>query len=167
MLRLAEPKDAAAIGAIRVAAWQAAYSNFLPQSFLERLNPNSNLEGLRSQLAQQNDDFKVWLAEADQRVAGFCIVGKPRYLAQPKSLEIWAINVLPHYWRRGLSRQLITQIINDHKGQYSHLCLWCIKGNSPAERCYQQLGFIPSGQERSTTHLTGHPLHEIEYLKML
>jgi hypothetical protein len=31
MLRPAEPKDAAAIGAIRVAAWQAAYRNFLPQ----------------------------------------------------------------------------------------------------------------------------------------
>lgn len=167
MLRPAEPKDAAAIGAIRVAAWQAAYRNFLPQSFLERLDPDANIESLRSQLAQQNDDFKVWLAEADQMVAGFCITGKPRYQAQPNSLEIWAINVLPHYWRRGFGRQLITQMINAHKDQYSRLCLWCIKGNSAAENCYQQLGFIPSGQERSTTYLTGHALHEIEYIKML
>ncbi|HMU66179.1 MAG TPA: GNAT family N-acetyltransferase [Cellvibrionaceae bacterium] len=167
MLRPAEPKDATAIGTIRVAAWQAAYSHFLPEDFLTGLDPNANLDFLRTQLAQQSDDFRVWVAEADPIVVGFCIIGKPRYQAGPSSLEIWAINVSPYYWRKGIGQQLLTQVINYYKHQYAQLTLWCIKGNLPAQRCYEQLGFMPSGQARSTTHLTGHPLHEIEYIKTL
>ena len=167
MLRPAEPKDAAAIGAIRVAAWQAAYPAFLPAHYLAALDPNAHLEYLQQQLNQQNEDFSVWLATTANQVVAFCITGKPRYSAPANCREIWALNVLPRYWRQGFAQQLLTHCVNTHKNCYAQLMLWCIAGNSAAERCYEQLGFTLSGQERTTSQLTGHPLHECEHIKLL
>lgn len=81
MLREAEPKDAEAIGKVRVAAWRAAYRTFMPEAFLSALDPANNLSELKERLSNQHSDFIVSVAEKSRDVVAFSIVGKPRYEA--------------------------------------------------------------------------------------
>lgn len=168
MLRTAEPKDAAAIGKIRVAAWRAAYQQFMPEDFLAGLNPEENLAELKERLSVQSWDFDLSVAEEQGEVVAFSIVGEPRYKTAAGTMELWALNVLPEYWRVGIGSSLVERAVRHSSiGGFKAIELWCIKGNAPAEQAYEKLGFIQSGQSRATSQLTGHTLSEIHYVKRL
>ena len=168
MLREAEPKDAEGIGQVRVAAWRAAYQQFMPEEFLKALDPAKNIDELEERISRQSSDFIVSVAEENGGVVGFSIVGKPRYEAAATAIELWAVNVLPEYWRLGIGSGLVERAITfaSHSG-FESIELWCIKGNIPAQEAYKTLGFTESGQERSSSHLTGITLHERHYVKLL
>ena len=163
-LRPAIPADAGAIGQIRVAAWRAAYQRFMPESYLAALNPSANLDSLRAKLASPADDFKLTVAEYDGLVAGFSIIGAPRYEAIQGHMELWALNVLPEYWRRGIGRSLTLHAVREAAALGCRgIELWCINGNAPAQAAYESCGFTLAGKERTSSNLTGHPLHEVLY----
>lgn len=46
---------------------------------------------------------------------------------------------------------------------YATVELWCISGNNVARRLYEESGFKLTGQSRTTSNLTGNPLHELAY----
>lgn len=168
MLRIAVPDDADAIGQIRVAAWRLAYGAFMPEDYLARLDPQANLDLLRQQLVSQGIHFTLTVAQEDNQIVGFSIVGTPRYCVDPATLELWALNVNPEVWRRGIGRKLILQAQTFAScAGFNKLSLWCIEGNLPAEQAYLKAGFIKTAQMRVTTHLTGHSLHERLYTKTL
>ncbi|WP_347332890.1 GNAT family N-acetyltransferase [Marinimicrobium locisalis] len=168
MLRKAKPEDAEAIGLVRVSAWRAAYRQFMPQAFLDALNPDANIEELKERLANQSEEFTVFVAERERSVVAFAIVGEPRYRAPARTLELWAVNVLPECWRMGIGSALVERVLQYSAGAgVERLELWCLKGNRPALEAYRKLGFVESGQERSTSQLTGHVLHELHYVKMI
>ncbi|MFN9475237.1 N-acetyltransferase family protein [Acidovorax sp.] len=167
-IRTATPEDAACIGAIRVAAWQAAYRGAMPDAYLDALDPGANLEWLRAALGAEPAPFTLRVVEDD--VAGqpvaFSIVGKPRYaVAGPAStMELWALNVHPLHWRRGAGQQLVQQALVDAQVQgFAAVELWCIHSNTAARRLYKACGFRASGAVRTTSHLTSHPLQEVAY----
>lgn len=166
--RDAEPKDAEAIGQVRVAAWRAAYQPFMPKEFLKAMDATRNLSELRTRLVNQNSHFTLSVAEECGQVVAFSIIGKPRYEAPPKTIELWAVNVLPEYWRRGIGTSLVKRAIafSSFSG-FNSIELWCIKGNTPAQETYKKLGFIESGRERSSSRLTGITLNELHYAKAL
>lgn len=166
MFRKAEPKDAEAIGEVRVAAWRAAYQSFMPKEFLMALDPANNLEELKERLSSQNPDFIVSVAEKSGHVVAFSILGKPRYETAAETMELWAVNVLPEYWRMGTGSGLVERAIaHSTLAGFKRLELWCLKGNTPAQEAYKKLGFVETGQERTTSQLTGQALHELQYMK--
>jgi RimJ/RimL family protein N-acetyltransferase len=168
MIRAAEPKDAEAIGAIRVAAWRAAYQKFMPEDFLTGLNPEQNLAELKERLLVQSPDFNLTVAEEQGKVVAFSIVGKPRYKTTAGTIELWALNVLPEYWRVGIGSSLVERAVSySCFAGFRRIELWCIEGNTPAQKAYEKLGFSLSGQSRSSSQLTGYTLHELLYAKML
>lgn len=168
MLRAAEPKDAEAIGVIRVAAWRAAYQKFMPKDFLAGLNPGQNLAELKERLLVQSPDFNLSVAEEQGEVVAFSIVGKPRYKTTAGAIELWALNVLPEYWRVGIGSSLVERVISDSSvAGFGQIELWCIDGNAPAQKAYEKLGFSQSGQSRASSQLTGHMLRELHYVKKL
>jgi ribosomal protein S18 acetylase RimI-like enzyme len=168
MLRAAEAKDAKAIGIVRVAAWRAGYQKFMPEEFLAGLNPEENLPELEERLSAQSSDFNLTVAERHGEVVAFSIVGKPRYKTKAGTIELWALNVLPEYWRVGIGSSLVERAIKySSVAGFGNIELWCIKGNAPAQKAYEKLGFIQSGQSRTTSQLTGHELHELHYIKRL
>ncbi|MEY2340816.1 N-acetyltransferase family protein [Acidithiobacillus sp. IBUN Pt1247-S3] len=166
--RIATSQDAEAIGEIRIAAWKAAYTGCMPASYLATLSSTDNLDQRREFLANTPNGVKVHVAEKSDIVVGFSIVGQPRYPTNPNAIELWALNVLPEFWRTGVGSELIQVSIKSVlKGPYSSMELWCIKGNMAAELAYQRNGFSSTHKERTTSNLTGHPLHEVLYSKML
>lgn len=167
-IRQAVPSDAEAIGNLRVKAWQAAYSAFMPSHYLATLDSSANLDALRQRLEHPADNFILAVAETENMVVAFSILGTPRYESVSGCIELWALNVLPEFWRRGIGRSLTTNAITTASAlKASRVELWCIKGNAPAQAVYESCGFTETGQERMTSSLTGHPLREALYAKTL
>lgn len=168
MIRNGIPADAEAIEEVRIAAWQAAYREFLPSDFLAGLDATQNLEGLRERLASQDIDFSLFVAEHENVVSAFSVLGKPRFEAPSEAIELWALNVHPGCWRYGLGQQLIHAAIDSAQAAgFKTVELWCIDGNTPAEAAYAKAGFVPTGRIRQSSGLTGHPIHERHYTKIL
>src|SRR5262245_19277381 len=166
LFRLALPSDAEAIGRVRVTAWRAAYRDFMPAEYLAALDPAGNLDSLRSALGSAEPPFVLKVLELDGEVVAFSALGAPRYEAAPRTLELWALYVEPAHWRKGIGRELLLQSLQDarDRGQ-STVELWCIKGNRAAIALYEAAGFVPTGIERTTSVLTGHPLCEVAYAR--
>lgn len=164
IIRLAIPSDAESIGQVRVHAWQSAYVDHMPTEYLAGLDPMANLDGLRAALGLPEPPFLLKVAELDGSVVGFSILGRPRYQADPDTFELWAVNVVPDHWRKGVGRRLVLEALQDASAcSASRVDLWCIKGNRPACALYESTGFSLTGAERINCGLTGHPLHEVAY----
>lgn len=148
---------------------ESSLSDVYAGGFSERIgDPANNLSELKELLSNQHSDFTVSVAEKSRDVVAFSIVGKPRYEAPAKTMELWAVNVLPGYWRMGIGSALVERAISYCSGAgFEFVELWCIKGNTPAQKAYQKLGFVESGKERSTSQLAGNILHELHYVKVL
>lgn len=163
-VRAATEADAEAIGHIRVAAWRVAYREFMPSAYLASLDPGQNLKSLKMVLASAEPPFQMRVAEQEGSVVAFTMYGPPRYEARPGTLELWALNVKPEYWRRGVGRVLVREVLNAARhAKLVRVELWCIEGNVPALSLYESIGFVRTGESRTTSGLTGHSLHEVAY----
>ena len=140
----------------------------MPQGYLESLDPLAHIDSWRKWLAQPTDNSSISVAEVGGSVVGFSTAGLPRYPTGEKCFELWALNVHPAYWRQGIGRALTTRAIDTASLQgFERVELWCISGNAPARTTYENCGFSLAGQERSSSALTGQPLHEVLYAKVL
>lgn len=167
-LRTAIPDDALAISTVRVAAWRSAYQEFMPSEFLAALNPGQGLDNWRESLSNSSDDWVATVAEENGAVVGFVVVGSPRYDSEPNVAELWALNVLPSFWRRGIGRALTHHAANVAKSRSrTAIELWCIRGNLAAQNTYENCGFHITERFRSSSQLTGSTLHEVLYAKAL
>lgn len=136
--------------------------------FLAGLEDTKNIEGLQERLASQDLDFSLSVAEYEDVVVAFSILGKPRYETAPETIELGAFNVHPRCWRMGIGFQLIQKTIDSAQSAgFKTIELWCIVGNAQAEAAYFKAGFVPSDKERTSSDLTGHPIHEQHYAKNL
>lgn len=167
-IRPAVPADAEAIACIRITAWRAAYFALMPAEYLASLEPHANVDSLRRRIASPTDGCSLTVAELEGKVVAFSIMGPPRYESSPGCVELWALNVLPEHWRKGIGRNLTTQAVTAAASlDANRIELWCIKGNIPAQAAYESCGFVLTGRERASSSLTGHPLHELLYSKTL
>lgn len=161
--RLAQPEDAESIGRVRVDAWKTAYVGFMPDIFLDALDPNTELSQLRAQLAAATPCQVTRVIESEGDVVAFSLLGLPRYEAPSETVELWAVNVMPAYWRRGYGAALVEVAFQDARAKRGRcLELWCIEGNNRARSLYKRFGFAETGTSRTNTKLTGHPLYEIQ-----
>jgi ribosomal protein S18 acetylase RimI-like enzyme len=168
MLRDGVPADAEKIESIRIAAWQVAYKEFMPADYLAKLDALQDIEGLREMLSSQSLGFSIFVAEENNIVLAFSILGKPRYETSDDTIELWALNVHPRCWRMGFGRELTKKAIASATDSgFRNIELWCIKCNRSAEATYEQAGFLPTGKERTSSTLTGNPIHERHYTKSL
>jgi GNAT superfamily N-acetyltransferase len=168
LIRPANSLDAESVGEIRVAAWKRAYLKFMPAEYLESLDPTANLDALRSALESRPQPFLMTVAEVNSTCVGFSILGRPRYQAPESVAELWAMNVHPAHWRKGIGRRLVSVALSDARNQgYAMVELWCINGNNAACHLYEESGFTFTGQRRTTTNLTGNPLDELAYQNAL
>jgi ribosomal protein S18 acetylase RimI-like enzyme len=146
-LRPATPDDAPALARIHIAGLAAAYGGLVPQEFLDTLN-----------LSERTDNWTTWLSSGETTAiiahddagnpAGFIGFGKLRTAPPGMSpvrptytSEIYALYILPDYWRLGLGRELMTAAalaLRDRKQK--SLCLWVLEKNPRAVPFYKALG---------------------------
>jgi len=140
--RAAHISDAAAIAAVHVASWQAAYRGLVPDERLDALDPAKLAIVWETHLADV--DSATLVAEADRRIVGFCRVTWSD--AAPTTGEILALYLHPDVWGMGVGRSLCRKALSLLAVCDRNVAvLWALAGNARAERFYAAAGFQPDG----------------------
>ena len=135
------------IAMIHVAGWQGAYGGIIDQGYLDALSVEKKVQ-LWRQIIEEGDT-QLLIARNEQEIAaGFCSFGKlkspPPGMSAIRPLytsELYAIYILPAYWRQGLGRELMaSSIAKLQKSKHNSVCLWVLEKNSRAVAFYKALG---------------------------
>jgi len=164
-VRVATLNDARSIAEIHVAAWRAAYQGLMPQTFLDELSVEKRVE-LWDRYLSAPGARTTLVAEAVDRLAGFCVFGASRDQDVNVAAvgELIAINIHPAFWGRGFGGSLCERLWSEAPVRgWKEVTLWVLHENARARRFYERAGFVPDGAEKRTSKLVGTPLHEIRY----
>jgi ribosomal protein S18 acetylase RimI-like enzyme len=129
--RLFEPDDLRALYAIEDACFEPAvrFSRGLMRSL------------------SQDSSCRTWLGIVDGIRVGFAVVGLHSE-SDPTAAYIWTIEVLPAFRRRGVARQLLTDVESSaREAQCASIQLHVSERNSEALALYETSGYIRLGVE--------------------
>jgi GNAT superfamily N-acetyltransferase len=158
--------DTPQVGFVHVRAWQAAYRRVMPDEYLDALRPEDRADMWRRVIEAagpgQRDVITV-----DGHIAGFAAFGPERDSEDPTHGELYAINLLPDNWRRGLGRQLIRHVTAElSRLGFTTAVLWVEARNDRARRFYETEGWLFDGTERTDT-VQGAVVDEVRYCREL
>ena len=157
-VRRARAGDAAALGAIHVRTWQAAYEHVFGAERLAGMSPERRTEQWRRWLAEGVD---AWVfEEEDGAVVGFVWVGDSRE-AEGEG-ELFAIYVLPESWGSGAGSELMAVGRDALRAAYPTSILWVLEANPRARRFYEREGWELDGG-RKEDELLGATVVEVRY----
>jgi len=160
-IRRATLKDAPAIAAIHVRAWQAAYAQILPAGYLAGLSEPEKTIFWQQQLAV--DRGAILVAVSGGRVVGWASGGASRDADARGESEVYAIYVAPEFWRRGLGRQLMEKT-EAAISPCPSFTLWVLRQNERAIGFYRKMGYEFDGAEKSVL-IGGGDLPEVRLRK--
>lgn len=166
-MRDATAADAAAIGAITVAAWRGAYAGVMPDAYLAGLDAQQQAERWRRGIER---DPRVLVAEFAGEVIGFASYGDSRDAdAAPGVGELIAINLHPRVWRRGAGSVLMAEALARLRvAGFREATLWVVHGNARARAFYEARGWRADGAEvRDDRFRIGALVHELRYRREL
>jgi ribosomal protein S18 acetylase RimI-like enzyme len=167
-VRKAKLGDEASIARVHVAAWKAAYTEFMDSEFLNSLSIMRRKEIWENALRQPGRG-KYLVAEVQKNIQGFAVFGPARDSDLDESaIELVALNVHPAFWRQNLGTSLLKVAVESvSQEKYKTLHLWVIKGNAPAIKLYEKFGFKYLGKSKTDSNHSGNPLHELRYSRSL
>jgi len=159
---------------VHVAAWQAAYRGVMTDAFLDGLDVEQWADRWRQTLsgtrAPSHTPEVVLVVEGDVGLpVGFAMTGPERPLSPQSGSrgELWAINVAPEAWGRGLGRLLLTageRALADTG--HREAVLWVVAANARAHRFYERAGWQADGVEKREA-FPGFEVHEVRYVTRL
>ena len=137
-IRHAQLEDADSIGAIQVHAWQAAYRGVMPDAYLDELDADDRAAYWHHQVLALLPAQRLEVIVDDGVVVGFAAAG-PEHDGQAAGVgELYAINVDPQVWGRGLGRALLRSVTAELAGLgYREAVLWVVPQNDRARRFYE------------------------------
>ncbi|OEU91698.1 hypothetical protein DB35_08775 [Streptomyces abyssalis] len=151
--------DIDAVAELRVRAWQSAYADLLPRTFLDAMSVAEDAARRREMFAARSpDDVVVNLVteDGDGTVTGWAALGPDRpggahTNAGPRTAdvaELYAIYVRPGLLGTGIGRALTTACL-ERAAQlgFTRVVLWTIEGNARARRFYELAGFTTDGTQ--------------------
>ena len=147
ILREANQSDVKTLAHLHVVGGRSSYEGLVDQTYLDSLTEEDFVQRWEEWL---QEDVRVIVAEEKEtsNICGFSGFGplktpppgsspiRPQY-----SSEIYAIYVLPEFWRQGIGRQLMQYCTKElQKEGHNSICLWVLKGNERAGSFYENLG---------------------------
>lgn len=162
-IRPATPADAAALAAVEVTSWQAAYRGLMPDAFLAALSPEDKADKWQRSLLKHGPTGRkrVLVAVEDAAILGFVRFGPAEETAT--SGLIYLLYVLPTAWGRGIGKALLRAALADLHTRCLHEAhLWVLRGNQRARRFYESRSWQPTGQTTSADY-GGLPLEALCY----
>jgi ribosomal protein S18 acetylase RimI-like enzyme len=137
-IRHAQLGDADRIGVIQVGAWQATYRGVMPDAYLDDLNVDDRAAFWRRQVLALLPVQRLKVIVDDGVVVGFAAAGPENDGRAAGIGELYAINVDPQVWRRGLGRALLRDVTAELAGLgYREAVLWVVPQNDRARRFYE------------------------------
>jgi GNAT superfamily N-acetyltransferase len=164
-IRRATVGDAAAIAAVDVASWRAAYHNLMPDAYLDALSVDEKTaswaRSLRREAASKKQTF---VAERDGDVIGYATVGPD---GESGSGLLYLMSVTPEHWRGGAGHALMLASRDALKRDgYRMAVLWVLERNERARRFYEADGWTADALTQ-TSDYGGTPLVALRYVTRL
>ena len=171
-VRRARLSDAAAIGAVHVAAWRSAYPGILPDQFLSRMSVPRQAAHYDAAIRSGTGVYVATVSGADlgpeggpARVVGFITSAPTHPFGPARSLadgEIETLYVLDDWRDRGIGRRLM-------RAAAAHLAaagcrsvfLWVLRDN-PSRWFYARLGGSPKAE--GVINVGGSPVMQTAYV---
>jgi ribosomal protein S18 acetylase RimI-like enzyme len=166
-IRRAKLGDADRIGAIQVCAWQAAYRGVMPDAYLDELNADDRAAYWRRQVLALLSGQRLKVIVDEGVVVGFAAAG-PEHDGRAADIgELYAINLDPQVWGRGLGRALLRDVTAELAGLgYREAVLWVVPQNDRARRFYESEGWRDD-QVRREDEVFGVVVPEMRYRRPL
>jgi ribosomal protein S18 acetylase RimI-like enzyme len=140
-VRRARPEDAAAIAAVHVRTWQAAYEHVFGAERLAAIDPSRREQQARRSVEDAAADVFV-AVDDDGAVVGFVSTTA----AQEGERELQAIYVLPEAWGTAAGRGLMDAAVQAMAARGADAAvLWVLEDNPRARRFYEREGWEYAG----------------------
>jgi ribosomal protein S18 acetylase RimI-like enzyme len=141
--RPARPKDVDQATEVALAAWREGYRGVVPPGLMP--DPRLLAARIRERIAERGPPIGV--GELDGTVYGWITFGASRdHDATPSVGEIWALNVHPDAWRRGIGRELVAYALGRLEQQsFAEVTLWTFRDTPGSRSFYEALGFRADG----------------------
>jgi len=165
-LRRATGADAAAVAAMHVRAWQAAYRGIIPDPFLDGLDAGSRASRYSFDRSGPGDPA-TWITVDGDDVVGMVCVSPSRDEDLPELGEVRALYVAPDRWRSGAGSALMAKaerLLTD--AGFTEAFLWVLEDNARGRRFYEAAGWDADGRTK-TAGIGGRELVEVRYRKTL
>jgi GNAT superfamily N-acetyltransferase len=167
VVRPAADADAAAIAAIHVRGWRAAYRGLVPEVVLAGLSVDRRERGWRELIAAARAPSVTLVGEVDGVVTGFCSVVAPTRDdgAPPWTAEVAAIYVEPLRWRGGVGGALLERALHDLADDgWRRATLWVLERNDAAVAFYGRYGFAADGAAKDDVALEAREVRMVRAL---
>jgi GNAT superfamily N-acetyltransferase len=139
-LRDATVQDAAALAALNVASWRAAYAHMMPEAFLARIDMVAWEQRLSARFADAAQ-FTI-VACAGGRRLGFVTAGPIRDEPPARGGEVYALYVDPARTCHGVGSVLLEAAATRLGGSgFSRASLWVFTRNRNARYFYEHRGW--------------------------
>jgi ribosomal protein S18 acetylase RimI-like enzyme len=165
-IRRALLNDDLGIAKVHVDTWRHAYSNIVPASRLAKLDYNYMSDRFSKSILENVEN--IYVVEETGKIIAFFIFGICRDSDVDSKIagEIYAMYVLPDYWRKGIGKNICREAEQILKSQtYSQIFLWVFENNNQARQFYEVMGFKKDGAIKVLN--IGAPLNAIRYIKSI
>lgn len=143
VVRPGRPEDVDQIVDIGVRSWVDGYRGVVPAGLVP------DAAGLRVRIRERIGEREPSIAVGvlDAVVRGWITFGPSRDAdAGPSVGEIWALNVHPEAWRRGVGRELVGYALERlERAPFAEATLWTFRDTPRSRSFYEALGFETDG----------------------
>ena len=163
-IRRAQPGEGAAVSAVRVASWRAAYQGLMPDEILAGMEVDGTQweEAIMSPTPQTS----LLVVDDESGIQGFSVVGPDRDGVDDTG-EIVAIYLNPDVWDRGYGWALMEHSVAEMRTHgFRRAVLWVLATNDRARRFYETAAWIADGGEK-VQEWQGHALPHVRYSRDL
>jgi ribosomal protein S18 acetylase RimI-like enzyme len=161
-VRDARAGDVDDLGRVHVRAWQAAYRGVMPDQYLDGLEISDRVAMWARFLEEPHLDQRLQVVTVDDHVVGFACFGSCRDVEGAPLGELYAINLDPDHWGRGLGRRLLSEVTNELAAFGDAGVLWVVPENARARGLYESAGWVDDGGRRHDEVL-GARVDEVRY----
>jgi GNAT superfamily N-acetyltransferase len=150
--------EAAAIGVVHAASWEAVYAPFFDAEFATG-EIASRLERWHQRVAE--DDGLILVGAVDGRVLAFSWSAPST--ERPGLAEILSFYGHPDGWGSGVAAALMAETLGQLRADgFEQVHLWTLRDTPQSRRFYLKTGFTETGATRPRD-FGGHRLPQVEY----
>lgn len=143
VVRPARGEDVDDIVEIGLRSWEEGYRGVVPRGLVP------DAAGLRIRIRERIAERvpSIAVGVLDGRVRGWITFGVSRDAdSRPSVGEIWALNVHPDAWRRGVGRELVGYALERlSRARFAEATLWTFRDTPRSRSFYEALGFETDG----------------------
>ncbi|WP_427025202.1 N-acetyltransferase family protein [Aureimonas ureilytica] len=139
-IRLAEPRDAAALSRVHEASWRGAYAGLIPFRTLTRMVERRNAAWWHSAIQNQ---AAILVLEYGGEMGGYATLGRNRTRALGVEGEVYELYLRPEFQGIGFGQRLFAaaRMLIRSRG-LSGTAVWALEDNPSAVRFYQAAGGV-------------------------